>query len=49
MDNYMVLLLDVYLNLYLSVVGAWPQWEESPGFGNVPVRMEVAVVARVVA
>ena len=49
MDNDTVWLLDVYLNLYLPVVGALPQWDESLVFGNVPARMEVAAVVKVVA
>ena len=49
MDKYTAWLFGVYLKLYLPVVGALPQWEESPVFGNVPARMEVAAVVRVVA
>ena len=49
MFNSMVWLLDVYLNLHLPVVEPLPSWEESPVFGNVPARMEVAAVVRVVA
>ena len=49
MVNPMAWLLDVYLNLHLPVVEPLPWWEESPVFGNVPARMEVAAVVRVVA
>ena len=49
MVNSMVWLLDVYLNLHLPVVEPLLSWEESPVFGNVPARMEVAVVVGVVA
>ena len=49
MVNYTVWLLDAILKLYLPIVGPLPQWEESPVFRNVPARMEVAAVVRVVA
>ena len=41
MVNYTAWLLDVYLKLYLPIVGPLPRWEESPVFGDVPARMEV--------
>ena len=46
---YTVWLLDVHLKLYLPTVEPLLQWEESPVFGNVPARMEVAAVVKVVA
>ena len=49
MVTYTVWLLNVYLNLYLPLVGPLPQWVESPVFGNMPARMEVSAVVRVVA
>ena len=46
---YTVWLLDVHLKSYLPIVEPLRQWEESLVFGNVPARMEVAVVVKVVA
>ena len=47
--KYTVWLMDVYVKLYVPIVGPLPQWEESPVFGNVPARMGGAAVVRVVA
>ena len=47
--NYTVWLSHVYLKVHLLVVGSLRQRVESLSFGNVPARMEVAVVVRVVA
>ena len=49
MINYTVWLLHEMLILHLPIVGPFPHCEESPVFGNVPARMEVADVVRVVA
>ena len=49
MVMYTVWLLDVHLKLYLPTVEPLLQWEESPVFGNVTARMEVAAVVKVVA
>ena len=46
---YTVWLLDVHLKLYLPTVEPLLQWEESPVFGNVPARIEVAAAVTVVA
>ena len=46
---YTAWLLDVHLKSYLPIVEPLRRWEDSLVFGNVPARMEVAVVVKVVA